>query len=333
MNIALCEECKELCAYRLTKKSVTKTIRGKQYTFSITVAICHKCGKEINVPGLIDKNVQEIDEQYRSDENIVTTKDMKTLMTLYDIGKGPLSIALGFGEVTLARYLQGQIPSKEYSDIMKKALSSPTYMKKKLIENKAKIAPSAYKKAERAVTKLEVQFSISDTMRQVLWCIFNNLEEVTPLMLQKLLYFIQGVSLGLNQSPMFEEDCEAWVHGPVYPSVYSLFQDFKYNPIDDDRFVILKNTKIYLTDSQKHIIDSVTRSFGAYSGKTLESITHKESPWLSARKGYSDGIPSREVISQTSMAVYFEKQHHIYDFNHIDGLNNYIQDMIHKEFS
>ncbi len=50
-------------------------------------------------------------------------------MKIYKIGKAPLSLALGFGEVTIPRYLEGQVPSEEYSDIMKAALSSPAYMK------------------------------------------------------------------------------------------------------------------------------------------------------------------------------------------------------------
>ena len=50
--------------------------------------------------------------------------DIERLMKIYKIGKAPLSLALGFGEVTIPRYLEGQVPSKEYSDIMKTALSS-----------------------------------------------------------------------------------------------------------------------------------------------------------------------------------------------------------------
>lgn len=323
-----CVECRNDSTYTMKKKEIAKTIRGKQYTFTITTAICDKCGHEINIPGLIDRNIQEIDEQYRSYENIVTIEDIKSLMALYDIGKAPLSIALGFGEITLTRYLLGQIPSKEYSDIMKKALSSPVYMKEKLSENESKIAPSAYKKAMRAATKLESQFAISPAMIQVISYIFNNLEEVTPLMLQKLLYFIQGVSLAIYHTAMFDEDCEAWVHGPVYPGVYSMFRDFKYNPIEDTRFAILKNTKGHLTDAQMHVIDLVTQTFGAYSGKTLEGITHKESPWQSAREGYADGIPSNVIIPKDDIKLYFSEQNQTYHFNQIGGINRYIYHML-----
>ena len=42
------------------------TIREKEYTFEITAAFCNKCGGEMEIPGLMDYNMKEIDEQYRS---------------------------------------------------------------------------------------------------------------------------------------------------------------------------------------------------------------------------------------------------------------------------
>ena len=77
-------------------------------------------------------------------ENIVSIDEIEKLMTLYDIGKAPSSLGLGFGEITITRYLKGQVPSKEYSDIIKNALESPKYMLNKLNENKNKIAVNAF---------------------------------------------------------------------------------------------------------------------------------------------------------------------------------------------
>ena len=65
-------------------------------------------------------------------------------------------------------------------------------MKKKLNENKERIAPAAYNKAINAVVQLESIFAVSDQMLRVISYLFKRMEEVTPLMLQKLLYFTQG---------------------------------------------------------------------------------------------------------------------------------------------
>ena len=224
-RIDFCIECRKETEYILQKKDIVKNIRDKEYTFAITVAVCTECGEEMSIPGLIDKNVQEIDEQYRAAEGLVSIDDIEKLMKIYKIGKAPLSLALGFGEVTISRYLEGQVPSKEYSDIIKVALSSPAYMKQKLIENRAKMTDTAYRKAFTEAESIESLFSVSDKMLRVIAYIFEKLEEVTPLMLQKLLYFIQGVYSALYGRPIFEEDCRAWVHGPVYSEVYEMFRD------------------------------------------------------------------------------------------------------------
>lgn len=325
-----CIECRKETEYLLQKKDIVKTIRDKEYTFGITVAVCAECGEEMSIPGLIDKNVREIDEQYRAVEGLVSMEDIERLMKIYKIGKAPLSLALGFGEVTIPRYLEGQVPSKEYSDIVKAALASPAYMKKKLMENRDKLTDAAYKKAMAEADSIESLFSVSDKMLRVIAYVFEKLEEVTPLMLQKLLYFIQGVYSALYGKFIFAEDCRAWVHGPVYPEVYDLFRDFKYNPIDDARFALLEGNEDVLTDDEKKVINLVVNTFGMYGGKVLEKITHNEEPWMEARKGYGDSIPSSELLIKDRIMKYYIAVNQKYGIDTEAGLRTYIHDMLAK---
>ena len=325
-----CTTCRKETGYLLQKNNIVKTIRDKEYTFGITVAVCEECGEGMSIPGLFDKNVQEIDEQYRSVEGLVKIEDIEKLMKIYKIGKAPLSLALGFGEITIPRYLEGQVPSKEYSDIVKGALASPTYMKGRLKENRGKITDAAYKKAMAAADSLESLFSVSEKMLRVIAYVFEKLEEVTPLMLQKLLYFIQGIYSALYGRPLFVEDCRAWIHGPVYPEVYDLFRDFKYNPIDDARFALLEGIANTLTEDEKKVIDLVVNTFGMYSGKILERITHNEDPWKNARKGYGDSIPSSELLPKKSIMRYYAGVNEKYGIDSEDGLRHYIHDMLEK---
>ena len=325
-----CIECRKETEYLLQKKNIVKTIKDKDYTFGITVAVCAECGEEMSIPGLIDKNIQEIDEQFREAEGVVSIEDIEKLMKIYKIGKAPLSLALGFGEVTIPRYLEGQIPSKEYSDVVKAALASPAYMKRKLIENRDKLTEAAYKKAMASADNIESLFSVSDKMLRVIAYIFERLEEVTPLMLQKLLYFVQGVYSAIYGKPVFSEDCRAWIHGPVYPEVYDLFRDFKYNPIDDARFALLGGTEDALTDDEKRVVDLVVNTFGMYGGKVLEKITHNETPWREARKGYGDSIPSSELLQKDRIMKYYIAVNQKYGIDTETGLKMYIHDMLEK---
>lgn len=323
-----CIACRKETEYYLQKMPVTKTIREKEYMFYITTAICSECGEEMSLPGLLDQNVKEIDHQYREMEGIVTIDDIEKLMKIYKIGKAPLSLALGFGEVTITRYLDGQIPSKEYSEIIRKALTSPAFMKKMLDVHRDKIAVTAYNKAMQAADEVMNLFSVSEKMLRAISYLFRELEEVTPLMLQKLLYFIQGIHLAFYGTSVFPEDCEAWVHGPVYREVYDLFRDFKYNPIEDVRFSVLNDTNVELSTDEKRVMDLVINTFGMYGGKVLERITHNEEPWTKARRGYGDGIYSDERITKESIQQYFKRMDEEYDFKTEKGINNYIDHMI-----
>lgn len=323
-----CIECRKETTYTLKKKQTIKNVKGTDYTFSITVAICNECGEQMSISGLIDKNIKEFDEQYRKYEGLVSIDDIEKLMKIYKIGKAPLSLVLGFGEVTIPRYISGQMPSKEYSDIIKKALSSPVFMEKKLKENKEKIAFTAYKKAMEATIQLKTLFSVSDKTLRIIAYLFEQLEEVTPLMLQKLLYFIQGISYALYGKPMLSEECQAWAHGPVYPEVYDIFKDFKYNPIEDTRFAIFEGSEHELTEQEKTVINLVANTFGQYGGKILERITHEETPWKTAREGYADGISSNEIISTDSIKKYYISKNEQYDFSMQEGIMKYILDVL-----
>ena len=324
-----CTECRRETSYTLKKIKINQTSREKKYTFEITAAFCNECGGEMGIPGLMDYNMQEIDEQYRKAEEVITVEDIERLMKLYNIGKAPLSLALGFGEVTITRYLAGQVPSKEYSDIMLHALASASYMKELLDQNREKIGETAYKKAYTAATQLEnLYVAVPVELLAVIAYIFSALHEVTPLTLQKLLYYIQGNYAAIYDKPLFDAPCEAWVHGPVYRNVYNLFRDFKYNPIDDDRFVPLKESALPLTPEAKEVVDRVLDTFGMYSGKVLESITHKEGPWLDARKGFLPDETSHAEISLDAMKAYFKKVDEKYNIRTEDGLREYISKML-----
>ena len=324
-----CTECRRETSYTLKKIKINQTIREKEYAFEITAAFCNECGGEMGIPGLMDYNVKELDEQYRKAEEIITVEDIERLMKLYNIGKAPLSLALGFGEVTITRYLAGQVPSKEYSDIMLHALASASYMKELLDQNREKIGETAYKKAYAAATQLEnLYVAVPVELLAVIAYIFSALHEVTPLTLQKLLYYIQGNYVAIYDKPLFDAPCEAWVHGPVYRNVYNLFRDFKYNPIDDDRFVPLKESALPLTPEVKEVVDRVLDTFGMYSGKVLESITHKEAPWLDARKGFLPEETSHAEISLDAMKRYFKKVDEKYNIRTEEVLRKYISKMV-----
>lgn len=126
-------------------------------------------------------------------------------------------------------------------------------------------------------------------------------DPVTNLKLQKLLYYVQGWFLGLNNEVLFEDDFQAWVHGPVVPEIFHKYKSNRWNPIVDE-----VNPVDFDHDIKNHI-DDVLEVYGGDTGWSLELRTHKEAPWLNARGGIPSDEASTEIISKESMKNFFSQ--------------------------
>ena len=326
-----CIECRKDTEYELKEEIRTKIIKDKVYEYKTIVAYCKECGEEMSLPGLNDKDMELFDKQYRSIEGIISIEEIAKIMEIYNIGKAPLSLALGFGEITVSRYLEGQMPSKKYSDIMREVLYNYEVMENKLYENREKVGEVAFRKAIQAIDDIKQNSKASIKIQMVIHYVLNAVVEITPLALQKLLYFAQGLSFGINGKELFEDDCEAWVHGPVYPEVYYQYKQYGYNPIEDQNAAIFNFSDITLSTKETQLINSVIETFGMYSGKTLENITHKENPWIIAREGVESIEYSKNIISKETIKKYFVDLGEKYNFKDANEIFRYIADKLKEK--
>ena len=127
------------------------------------------------------------------------------------------------------------------------------------------------------------------------------INEIHPdsLKLQKLLYLAQGYSYAFYDEPLFEEDMEAWVHGPVVTSVYHEYKDYKFNPIP------ISYELIKFDEQALSVLNYVKNKFAKYDGKFLEEMTHNQEPWILSREGLDPDERSDKTISKQNIANYF----------------------------
>lgn len=127
----------------------------------------------------------------------------------------------------------------------------------------------------------------------------KNGEEITNLKLNKMIYFAQARSLATTCSPMFSDTVEAWDYGPVVPSIYREYAQYKRGPIPNPVEV---NYDAF-TDDEIDILTDVAGYYGQFEIWALVDLTHLPgSPWaLVYEKGKSNEIP------EGLMAYYFSK--------------------------
>ena len=132
-------------------------------------------------------------------------------------------------------------------------------------------------------------------------------EGITHLKLQKLLYYAQGISLALYEKPLFNDEIEAWQHGPVVKNVYSEYSSFGRNPIqikideNDEKMI----TELEENSETNNILNTTYNNFAIYTAWQLREMTHEDgTPWDITQKEKGFGVE----IEQDLIKSYFKKE-------------------------
>ncbi len=321
----LCWKCREVVPYSVIHRKRVRTIGGKDYEYQERIGRCDICGEEITVPGLMDENERVLDNLYRADNDLITVDEINEILEKYNIEKRPLSHVLGMGEHTISRYVEGALPSKKYSDFLKRVLKYHSLMREKLEMNRESITETAYKKTDEAISAIENLCTRETKLELFALYIIHKGYDVTNLSLQKLLYYIKPFSYILLGRDIIENECEAWAYGPVFPEIYEKYKGLGSGVIDDyDKSIDYDKL---ISPEEKGALDYVVDNFGIFNGKVLMKLTHKERPWLEARAGIPEFASSRNVISEDVILDYFSEADRKYNLKKPEGVKNYIQEL------
>jgi uncharacterized phage-associated protein len=133
---------------------------------------------------------------------------------------------------------------------------------------------------------------------------------ITPMQIQKLVYFAHGWHLALTGRALVDEQVEAWPYGPVFPSLYHEFKKFgsgaitgratelslEVNPKTGKR-TILRSSIPSLDDAPatpereyaKAVIARVWEVYGSWTAVQLSQMTHvPDGPWDITRRENPD---------------------------------------------
>jgi putative zinc finger/helix-turn-helix YgiT family protein len=309
-----CETCHRSQPYRIERKTETITLKVTVCEFMADRPTCTVCGNEVYVGEIEDRNQKALYDAYRVKNDIISLERIQGIPEKYDIGKRPLSRALGLGELTYTRYLEGAIPNRANSDLLKRADEDPEFYLSLLESNREKLdSDAAFQKSMRAVHAL-IATANSDGkelfgsgivtkvgIARVADYLVKRTGDMSNMALQKALYYVQGFSYAFQDKPMFSEDCEAWIYGPVYRSVYNQFRLYGYDSIPSEGEPDVTG----FSELERSIMDSVSQHFGCYTGNVLLRFTHNELPWMTSRNGLGVEEKSEAVIPKETIRAYF----------------------------
>lgn len=164
--------------------------------------------------------------------------------------------------------------------------------------------------------------NISDVARYIGLSSTTKGLSISPLKLQKLLYYVQAwfmVFYG-RENTLFSEVPQAWVNGPVYPTVYHAYKNKAVNMCDHLDSAAFYNgdaleglscltSSLNLNADQLETMESVIMMYGSQSQNQLIWLTHSERPWAEARTGLAPFERSEREISLDTMCRYYLDRH------------------------
>jgi uncharacterized phage-associated protein len=123
-------------------------------------------------------------------------------------------------------------------------------------------------------------------------------ESVSPMKLQKLIFFAHGWNLAIKDAPLIDEQVEAWTFGPVIRRVYRVFREYGDRPVTErGRVSNLRGIsqasaqsaywRVPSIDDEpelmpftKQLLDRIWDVYGRYSAIQLSNTTHQAgTPW------------------------------------------------------
>ncbi len=312
----------------LKVRRITAIVKDRKIEFDEYYLIDLTTGEEIFDRDIEIENDIRLYDLYKSQEGLLTTADIKNIRNKYQMNQKEFSKALGLGEITIHRFENGSIQTQAVDSIIRLS-KNPDIMSEFLLKNKESFEDTEYNKFIAIVQKLKnlkehriAKFNLSEIanlsfstinandVTKKLIIKYNNqvdilskkytiadmcyvAEYITPLKIQKLLYYIQGLSAIIFDKPAFNDDICAWSYGPVVECVYKNYKGRA--PISSSK------DDIKISAGLDKIIDIVISSYGQIEAGNLIDLTHSEEPWKNTKRSQ---IIDFELIKNYFKEVY-----------------------------
>ncbi|PIE92719.1 hypothetical protein CO726_25060 [Bacillus fungorum] len=330
-----CVNCLERTAVELVTVPEKAEIQGETITYDAKYYLCAKCNLLTPNDELTEENLEMAYRKYREKKGMLQSEDFLYIREeLYQVSLRVMAKLLGCSPATLSRYENGALQSKQH-DLQFKTLRDPKVMKtilesgiddipdkdRKALQERLSFLLDIVKSAD-ILKGLENELHLLDIPSEIVWeeasieeveafFIIKGQElddedddlRVSPLKLQKLMYYAQGWTFAYTSCNLFRDDFQAWVHGPVVPDLYFKYKEYGSKRIDKDLGTKIENLR--LTFEQLQILHWVWNKYSKFEAKFLEDLTHMEFPWRETRGDLPNDQNCNWVIRQEDIERFF----------------------------
>lgn len=113
MTLPFCERCIEAKTAQSSTVNVSRKIKGETITLDVDIDLCQLCNDN---PRKLTRELRRLfNDAYRANHDLVTTYEIKKIRQEFKLNQRDFARLIGLGEISVARYESGFIPSKANS--------------------------------------------------------------------------------------------------------------------------------------------------------------------------------------------------------------------------
>lgn len=316
-NDLFCTKCFNDEEFKKADGTVTHEIKNEKFEESVEKLICQKCGEEIIEDEVFDRSLLNAFNTYRKKHNLLLPEEIENILETYDLSQRALSRLLGWGEVTINRYLNGSLQDKAH-DQMLSFITQPDNMLELLEKNKGNVSDKVHKKTKEKAEELLLKNSLTDNIiikkLQTLPNIYRgnkkfdidkfyniilfysqNIQKLWKTKLLKLIFYAEFLNFKQNKTSIAGTSFIHWEHGPVPKRIYALLdiliEDYNVIELQDvsefynGSIVINKkefNSSLFCKE-ELETLNFILNKFKDYTSNDLCQLTHKETAYIETK--------------------------------------------------
>lgn len=295
MNLPFCQQCASADP-SVQRLSLTEKVKGVDITIEVDRSWCEKCDSE---PEKLKKALNTLfNNAYREKEGLISTEMIRQIRKTIGLNQRDFARLIGLGEITVARYESGFIPSRANS-LRMQHLSSLDQVKKYYQDTKSEISERGQAKIEKYI---QTFVSIENGNREyeaerffalTRFFVESAQNDDVPLYqtkLNKWMFYADFLAYKRYQQSITGSRYVRLSYGPV-PNRY----DFKYDinpyvkPVEDEGKIVYQLSdetfQEVMTPNERDIAFKVYHLLKSMRSSEISEISHREDAWVKTPPG------------------------------------------------
>ncbi len=296
-------------------------VKGDPTTVKSRVRVCEICGGDCSDNELLDQTLRKAYDKYREKHGIISRGEIESILKKYNISQRSLAALLGWGEITIHRYVAGNIPDEAHNQMLH-FIADPANMEKIFCKNEDRLSLQARRKLETALNTMteskkeksrtvitspqdrlpisiytgSIKFS-EESLRNMVLYFASQAGGVLKTKLMKLLWYAENVHFSLHSTSISGTTYVHLPHGPA-PDDY----EFYLSEMKLDNDIIIEETLVgdfpgYILRAAKSpdlsslpgtaepVLKAVREHFENFTSGDISRVSHAEPGYVETGKG------------------------------------------------